>query len=284
MTSRAGGLFVLPALVALALLVVYPVVYMGWLSVTDARGAFVGAANAVTMARSPVTATAVRNTAVFVLGSIVLQLLVGTVAGIALNQSFRGRGLARTLTLIPWVVPGIVAATTWAWMLHTEFGIVNEMLVGAHVVSRPIGWLVNPRTAMPALIAVNVWKQFPFVAVMVLAGLQAVPQELYEAARVDGATFWGEVRHVMLPGIRHVLVSVGLLLTIWGLNAITLVYTMTRGGPANRTLVVPIQIFRHAFDGFQLNEAAALSALYFLCAMVVVVSYVRVFRAPETRP
>jgi multiple sugar transport system permease protein len=283
MRQRRGWLFVLPALTTLAGLVVVPAVSLVWLSVTDPGGRFVGGANFVAMTASPVTAGAVGHTVVFVGGSILLQLTVGTVVGILLNQPFRWCGLARTLTLIPWVVPGIVAATCWAWMLHTEFGIVNEALVGAGVLSRPLGWLVDPHLAMPTLIAVNVWKQFPFVAISVLAGLQAVPAELYEAARVDGATFWDEVRYVMLPGLRHVLIAVGLLLTIWGLNALTLVYVMTRGGPANRTLIVPLQIFRHAFESFRPNQAAALSAMYFLCALVLVVVYLRVFRVDEER-
>jgi multiple sugar transport system permease protein len=281
MRPAAGVLFVLPALVVLAMLIAYPALYMGWLSVTDDAGRFVGANNFTVMAVTRDPAMAVRNTLYHVGALIVLQLVVGTLVGILLNQPFRGRALLRSLTLVPWVVPGIVAAMTWAWMLHTEFGIVNHLLVGAGAVGEPVGWLVDPDTAMPALIAINVWKQFPFVAVMVLAGLQTVPKELYEAARVDGATFWGEVRHVMLPGIRPVLVAIGVLLTIWGLNAITLIYTMTRGGPANRTLILPIQIFRHGFDSFQLNEAAALSAMFFACTLVLVVIYMRVAGARE---
>ena len=111
-------------------------------------------------------------------------------------------------------------------------GIVNQVLLESGAIRNPVGFLVDPAIAMPSLIAVNVWKQFPFVAVMVLAGLQTIPQELYEAARVDGASFWAEVRHVMLPGLRDVLVGVSLLLTIWGLNGITLVYAIHVGKDA----------------------------------------------------
>ena len=180
----------------------------------------------------------------------------------------------RSLTLIPWVVPGIVAATTWAWMFHTEFGIINYMLTATDVIDAPVGWLTDRDTVMPAMIAINVWKLFPFVAVMVLAGLQTVPKELYESARVDGASFWDEVRHVMLPSIRPVLVAITLLLLIWGLNAITIIYTITRGGPANRTLITPIQIFRQAFELFQFNQAAALSVMFFAVTIVFVAIYI----------
>jgi len=283
MRQRGGLLFVMPALVVLALLIVFPVCYMGWLAATDSQGHMALRDNVAAVTGARATRIAVWNTIVYVGASIVLQLVTGTAVGILLNQAFRGRAVVRSLVLLPWVVPGIVAATTWAWMLHTEFGIVNQLLLQVGAVSKPVGWLVDPDMAMPSLIAVNVWKQSPFVAIMVLAGLQAVPKELYEAARVDGASFLGEVRHVMLPGIRDVLVGVGLLLTIWGLNGITLVYAMTRGGPANRTLILPIQIFRLAFDAFQLNQAAALSAMFFACTLVLVWFYVRLSGRREDR-
>jgi multiple sugar transport system permease protein len=277
MRQNQGILFILPAIIVLALLVAYPIVYTGILSVTDNQGAYVGMKNYAAMASARVTKQAVWNTLYYVLGSIVLQVTLGTLVGILLNQKFRGRGIVRAVALIPWVVPGIVAATTWAWMFHTEFGIINYMLTATHIVGAPVGWLTDRDKVMPAMIAINAWKLFPFVAVMVLAGLQTVPQELYESARVDGANFWDEVRHVMLPQIRPVLVAITLLLLIWGLNAITIIYTITRGGPANRTLITPIQIFRQAFELFQFNQAAALSAMFFAVTIVFVVIYVAAF-------
>jgi multiple sugar transport system permease protein len=280
--SRYTGLwFVLPALLVLALLIVFPIGYTGLLSVTNEVGSYVGLDNFRVMVSSPVTSVAVWNTAYFVGLSIIFQIAIGTAVGILLNQKFRGRGVVRSLVLLPWVVPGVVAATTWAWMFHTEFGIVNYLLTSAGLLAEPVGWLTNPDIVMPALVAVNVWKLFPFVAVMVLAGLQAVPEELYEAARVDGASFGREVWHVMLPHLRPELFALTLLLMIWGLNAITIIYTITRGGPANRSLTMPIQIFRHAFESFQFHQTAALSAMYFLFALGLVVFYLRVLRSQE---
>ena len=180
------------------------------------------------------------------------------------------------------MVPGIVAATTWAWMFHTEFGIINYMLTGPGIIEKPIGWLTNKDTVMPVLIAINVWKLFPFVAIMVLAGLQSIPNDLYEAARVDGANFWDEVWYIMLPSVRPVIVAVTLLLVIWGLNAITIIYAITKGGPANKTLITPIQIFRTAFESVQFNQAAALSVMFFAVVIVIVFIYIRVLAAnPE---
>lgn len=275
MRRLTGLYFVLPAMIVLAILIAYPVVYTGYLSVTDPKGVITGK-NFVNALRPAVTTQAFFNTIYWVLGSIVFQVTLGTLTAILLNQQFPGRSLVRSVALIPWVIPGIVAATTWAWMFHTEFGIINYMLTSAGVVAKPIGWLTNKDTVMPVLIAINVWKLFPFVAIMVLAGLQAIPADLYEAAKVDGASFWDEVWHVTLPQVRPVIVAVTLLLVIWGLNSITLIYAITGGGPANRTMITPIQIFHLAFDSFQFNQAAALSVVFFAVAIVIVAVYVRV--------
>lgn len=273
--NSTGLVFVLPALIVLAMLIAYPVAYTGLLSVTDRQGEFVGLTNFRSVLSARATPQAFWNTIWFVGGSIVFQVILGTATAILLNQSFFGRGIVRSITLIPWVVPGIVAATTWAWMFHTEFGIINYMMTGTGIIPEPIGWLTNGNTVMPVLIAINVWKLFPFVAIMVLAGLQSIPNDLYEAARVDGANFWQEVRFIMIPQVRSVIVAVTLLLVIWGLNSITIIYAITRGGPANRTLITPIQIFRLAFESTQFNQAAALSVIFFAVALVIVIIYIR---------
>lgn len=270
-----GLLFVLPALLVLALLIAYPLVYTGVLSVTDNAGNYVAGENFRAVLRARATPQAFRNTIVWVCGSIVFQVFLGTATAILLNQRFRGLALVRSIALIPWVIPGIVAATTWAWMFHTEFGIINYMMTSGGLIDRPVGWLTNAHTVLPVLITINVWKLFPFVAIMVLAGLQSIPHELYEAARVDGARFWHEVRYIMLPHVRPVIVAVTLLLVIWGLNAITIIYAITRGGPANRSLITPIQIFRLAFESVQFNQAAALSIMFFGVAIVIVFFYIR---------
>lgn len=270
-----GLLFALPAVIVLLMLIAYPVAYTGVLSVTDPSGAYTGLDNYREVLSSRLTPRALVNTLWWVGGSIVFQVILGTAAAILLNQEFPGRGVVRAVAVIPWVVPGIVAATTWAWMFHTEFGIINYMLAAPGLVDQPVGWLTNPNTVMPAMIAINVWKLFPFVAIMVLAGLQSIPKDLYEAARVDGATFWEETWYITLPQVRPVLVAVTLLLVIWALNHVTTIYAITKGGPANLTLIVPIQIFRLGFESFQFNQAAALSVMFFLVAMVIVALYIR---------
>jgi multiple sugar transport system permease protein len=273
--SNTGFLFALPALIVLMMLIAYPVTYTGILSVTNQQEEFVGLQNFRDVLRPRVTTQALWNTLWWVFGSIFFQVIFGVAAAILLNQNFRGRAVVRSIALIPWVVPGIVAATTWAWMFHTEFGIINYMLTGAGVLEEPIGWLITGNTVLPAMIAINVWKLFPFVAIMVLAGLQSIPQELFEAAKVDGASYWEEVRHIMLPQIRPVVTAVTLLLVIWALNAITIIYAITSGGPANKTLITPIQIFRLAFESSAFNQSAALAVMFFGIVMLIVFIYIK---------
>jgi multiple sugar transport system permease protein len=275
--SNTGLLFALPALIVLFMLIAYPLTYTGWLSVTNDQGEFTGLQNFSDVLRPRVTTQALWNTLWWVAGSIFFQVVLGVAVAILLNQNFAGRALVRSITLIPWLIPGIVAATTWAWMFHTEFGIINYMLTSTGALDEPVGWLTRSNTVMPAMIAINVWKLFPFVAIMVLAGLQSIPQELYEAARMDGANYWDEVRHVMLPQIRPVITAVTLLLVIWALNAITIIYAITKGGPANRTVITPIQIFRLAFENVEFNQAAALSVMFFGVVMLIVLAYIKVF-------
>ncbi len=278
-----GYLFIFPGMFVLGVMIVYPLIDTAILSVTNSRGEFVGTNNFLDMLNSSTTGMATYNSIFYVGGSIVFSLIVGTISGILLDRKFIGRGAVRSIMLIPWVVPGIVAATTWAWMFHYEFGIINYGLQSLGIISEPIGWLTNADLVKPSLIAVDVWKTFPFVALMVLAALQGIPQSLYEAARIDGANFYHEVRYIMLPHLASVLASVSLLLLIWGMSGITLIYAMTGGGPANRSLILPIQIFKEAFEAFNFNRAAALSVMLFVGLFIIIVVQVTLTRRQEAK-
>jgi multiple sugar transport system permease protein len=255
--GRAGMLFTLPVALFLFSFIAFPLFTNIRLSLFESTGEFAGVKYFAAMAKDRSIWASLWTTFLYVGGSVLFQILLGTAVGIALDQRFKARGLVRSIILIPWVIPGIVAATTWAWMYHGDFGILSRILIDLGINDARQGLLTQPQTVLPALIAVNVWKMFAFVAVMVLAGLQGIDRTLYEAARVDGSNFWHETRYITLPGLRHVLISIFLLLTIWGFNSITIVFTMTQGGPADLSLVLPLHIYRMGFMFFNFNLAAA---------------------------
>jgi multiple sugar transport system permease protein len=207
---------------------------------------------------------------------VVFQILLGTLTGIVVNQNLKGKSFFRSAILIPWVVPASVAATTWAWMYHPSFGIVALVMNNLGILVK-MGLLSTPGTVIVSLAFVNVWKMFPFVAIMVLAGLQAIDQQLYEAATIDGANVLQKTRYITLPFLRNVLFSLLILLTIWGFNGITIIYTMTRGGPADLSLVLPIHIYREAFQYFLLNMAAAESVFLFVVLAILIAIYLKSF-------
>jgi multiple sugar transport system permease protein len=275
--NRGGGIFTLPVALFLFLFIVYPFAYNIRLAFFDGGGGFVGMANFAKMAGDKSVGVSFGLTVYYVVGSVFFQMLLGIAVGIALERPFHGRGIIRSIILIPWVIPGAVAATTWAWMYHGDFGIITRLFVDFGLSHERYGLLTRPLSVMPALIAVNVWKMFPFVAVMVTAGLQSIDKTLYEAARVDGAGTADEIRYITLPGLRHVLVSVLLLLTIWGFNSITLIFVMTQGGPADVSLILPLHVYRMGFMFFNFNAAAAESIFLFAILAVLIAVYLKVF-------
>jgi multiple sugar transport system permease protein len=271
-----GMLFALPVAVFLLLFILFPIVSNVWLSVTDQSGKYVGFKQFAEVLSDPSIWASAVVTTIYVGASVVFQIMLGTATGLVVNQKFRGRSFFRSAILIPWVVPASVAATTWAWMYHPALGIVALFMEKLGILVK-MGLLSTPQTVILSLAFVNIWKMFPFVTVMVLAGLQAIDQELYEAATMDGATVPQKIRYITLPFLRNVLFSLLILLTIWGFNGITIIYTMTRGGPADLSLVLPIHIYRQAFQFFLLNLAAAESVFLFAVLAILIAVYLKSF-------
>jgi multiple sugar transport system permease protein len=275
--ASQGVLYTLPVTLFLALFIVFPLLYNLRLSFVNDSGRFLGVLTYSRVLSDSSFWSSLRITLIYVGGSVLFQMLLGVAVGIALDRGFAWQSAARSTVLIPWVIPGAVAATTWAWMYHGDFGIISRLLIDLGISEARHGLLTIPSTVLGALILVNVWKMFPFVAVMTLAGLQGVDRALYEAARVDGSTFLQEVRYIMIPNLRSVLVSQLLLLTIWGFNSITIVYTMTQGGPADLSMILPLHIYNQGFQFFNFGYAAAESILLFLILTVLIILYLRVF-------
>ena len=277
--ARAGYWFVAPATAVLLVVLVLPVVhvfYESFVWTAPSRARVVPTVrNYVALAEDEVVRTAVGNTATFTLVSVLGHLVIGLGVALLLNQEIRGRAVFRNLALLPWMLPPAVVATGWAWLYHNPFGMLNPLLVGLGLLDAPRAWLASPDTAMGAVIVANLWRGFPFISLVLLAGLQAIPGALYEAASVDGAGAWARFRHVTLPGLKRVMLIALTLDVINTVKYFDLIWVMTAGGPANRTEVLSTLIYRLAFQFFRTGRAAALAMVMVAALAVFSIFYVR---------
>ena len=241
-------------------------------------GSWVGLANFGELLRSPLTGLALKNTFFWLtLVTVVLRLLLGIVLALLLNASVLRRwhlmGLARSLVLVPWVTPPVVAVAGWQWLLQARYGAINQILVGVGVIDQGIPFLVRANTVWWSVVSIIVWRELPFVVIALLAGLQSIPEELYEAGRIDGASSWRLLRHLTLPLLRPVLAVVTLLITIWTFNNFLYVWLTTRGGPGDSTQVLATQMFTEAFVNYRLGYGAAVGVLMTVIMLIFALIY-----------
>jgi multiple sugar transport system permease protein len=284
----ADYLYVLPSLLVMLLVIGYPLVYTVWLSfhATPPRTGdwvFNGVANYQQILSDPRFWRTTANTFYWTIGSTLFAFLLGFGAALALHKPFPGRGVVRALLLIPWVISAVAAAYVWRWILHSDYGLVTGTLIQWGIIDRPLVLLDNKNRVMPTLIMVNVWKEFPFVMVMLTAGLQTVPEGLLRAARVDGASTWNQFRHVTLPHLRGVILITTLLLIVINLNSFTLVWLMTGGGPANASQLWITEIYNIAFRTLQYGLASAFSVILFIIMLALGYFYVKALTANTPR-
>jgi multiple sugar transport system permease protein len=270
-----------PAWVFLAALIGYPLVrvlvdainYVDLINPTV--GGFAGLANFRQVVSDPHFPAAVRHTLVWTVGSVVGEYAIGLGSALLLNRPVRGQGVFRVLTFIPWLVPIIVAGMTWSWMLNPDFGVVNSLLVEWGLLHRPINFLGDAAWAMPTVIFVNVWRSFPYYTISFLAALQAVPEELYEAAQIDGASPWRRFRDVTFPHLRSVSLIIVFIHVIWTAVNFDFIWVLTQGGPNYATITLPILIYRYTMQQFDVGMASALSTLMLIGTSLVFVVYYR---------
>ena len=257
-----GYALVAPEVLLLAALVAYPFFYAIYVSFTDRvvgnPGHWIGLANFRYLYASPSFGSAVENTIVLVVVTDCIKLLIGLGLAMLVNQRFRGRGLFRSILMLPWAMPGFVAFLAWRVLYQPIGGGINLILTDTGIWPDVIDWLGQKSTAMPAVIAATVWRAFPFWFICLLAGLQQIPNELYEAARMDGANAWQRFWAVTYPSIRQVIIVTVLLSSIWTANSFENIWLLTQGGPSDATMVFPVL----AYFGMQtqrIGEAASIS-------------------------
>ncbi len=243
---------------------------------------FVGLANYLAALKDPVFWISARNTAIWVVGTILLQLALGFLTALLLNRSFWWRGIARSLILVPWVTPSVITALMWRWMYDGNNGVINDLLVRVGILQTYFPWLANNSTALGAIMVALMWQGFPFFAIMILAGLQAIPGTLYEAAEVDGASVWQKFSRITLPMLVPVLFTAILLRIIWVANSMDVIYVMTGGGPGYSTHTLPLYAFVRAYKALDFGYASTV-AIYLTVLLVafVAVYVVRVLKTED---
>ncbi len=218
------------------------------------------------------------NTVIWTVLAIAGALLIGYAGAILFrSRHLRLAGLWRSLIMVPWIIPGVVGATVWRWTLSTDYGILNQTLIDLGVIAEPVRWLSNPDVVLGAVALVQVWVTAPFVVLMVSAALAGIPEERYEAARLDGATGPQVFRHIVLPAIRTTTGIVTLTLAIWALNSFTIIWVMTNGGPAGASTILPILLYQ-AFQNGDQSLVSAVALLQLVIGAVFAVFFARTMR------
>jgi multiple sugar transport system permease protein len=268
-------LFLAPSLAVLAAVVVYPFFSAVWISFQNkyvgAAGQFAGLSNYVTLLGDPLFYRVAWNSLVYTGTAVAIKFTLGLGMALILNQERRLNPVFRTILFVPWAVPVIVAALNWRWIYDDFSGMLNNVLLQLGLVHDVISWLSDPALAMWSCVAVVVWSGTPFYTMSFLAALQAIPKEQYEAARIDGATLFHEFWYVTIPNLRNVFMTVVMLSTIFTSTNLVIVYTLTNGGPANKTQIFPNLAYNIALQGGRLGYGSAVNLAFFPVLAVLIV-------------
>ncbi len=261
-------LLVLPVVILRAFTTVYPIITTVTDSFFDIRllagkNEFCGFSNYVKMFRDPKVLISISFTVIFVLVSMFFHLLLGVLLALALNMKFKGQRFLRTIVLIPWAMPSVVAGMAAKWAFNNDYGLIND-LIRRIIPSFNYNWLIYRGSARAAVIAVDLWKDLPFFAILVLSNLQFISSDIYEAAKVDGASTWQSFTQITLPLIAKGVATLCIPFTLWRLTSFDLVYSMTSGGPGEDTALIAYRITTEAFTNLNIGYASAMAVVLFL--------------------
>lgn len=278
--NKYAYILIAPGVILLTLIMIYPLI-RGVLSsfftqqpTSVAFGDFAGLQYYKELLSDDIFKRSLINSAIYTIVVVIAQYLIGLAIALLLNKNFKGRGIYRSLILIPWVVPGVSAAMTWKWMYDSQSGVINQMLVKLGLITENIDWLGSQSSALFAVMVTSIWKAIPFVAIVILATLQQVDVGLYEAVKIDGGRPIHEFRNITLPGIKKISITTILLETIWTFNQFDLIFTMTKGGPANSSMIVPVYTYLTSFNFFKTNKAAAIGVISLIIVSIPAVLYI----------
>ena len=282
---RFGVGALLPALAIILAILAYPMVASLWLSLHHVALAggrlqqdFVGFANYSDLLASDTFRLTVANSALFSVCEVVAVVGLGLGVALLLNHPIGRSGLFRVLLIVPWAIAPVANAVLWKWILNANYGILNAILVQFGLIDGYVTWLGTPTRALQMLLIVDIWKSIPFIALLLLAGLQKIPAMLYRAARLDGANAWQQFRFVTLPSLRTTLAIAIILQTLWSFKLFDLIYVLTRGGPADGTLLLNYLAYRETFNFLHIGNGAAVANVVFFASLVLAILYIRLLR------
>jgi multiple sugar transport system permease protein len=280
--ATLGYVLVAPVIIILVALVAYPLLYAIQLSFMDktigSEGKFVGLQTILGLWDSNLYRQTLRNTIVFTAGATIMKVIVGFGVALLINEQFRGRKLVRAAILLPWIVPTVLSGMAWQWMFTPNFSVLNWILVNTGLMRVGLPWLTNPDLALFCVALVNAWRAIPFFGITLLAGLQTIPAELYEASAIDGAGRWQRFRFVTFPLILPILTITLVLSIIWTFSDFQAVYALTRGGPVNSTHVLATLSFQVGLQGGKISEGVAISLTMLPLLLILVVFQLRQLR------
>jgi multiple sugar transport system permease protein len=279
---RTDYLYIAPALGLMFLVIGYPVydtIYLSFFNTPPSLAmedkVFIGLNNYWSILANEEFREVTWNTFLWTVFSTFFAFVLGLAAALSLNQEFIGRGLMRGVLLVPYVISGVAASYIWRWLYHSDFGVIGAILVAVGITDKPVNLIDNVDTVLPSLIVVNVWKEFSFAMIMMLAGLQTVPDQLHRAARVDGAGPWHRFWHVTVPHLRGVTIVTVLLLLVSNLNSFIIPWIMTGGGPVGASNIWITAIYQLAFERVRFGIASAYSVILFIVMMAMGYFYVK---------
>lgn len=281
-------LLLLPSALLITAVVLYPTLYGMQMSFREMRlnrpdlgDGWVLFKHYQRMWADPIFWTSLRNTAVWVTSSILLEFLIGLIAALALNRNLPGTKLLAVLILLPYFLPNVVAGHMWALMLDARIGVINDVLVNLGVLADYKAWFADPATAMAAAIVVEAWHSFPFFTLLILAGLKGIPADLYKAADIDGAGPLAQLRLITLPMLKTVIAAAVILRVIGLVNSPDLLLILTSGGPGRSTMVLSLYAFQAAYKDFNFGYAGALSVVMFILLMFFAWAYIRLSKVNQ---
>lgn len=287
MERRTAWGMVLPSLIAVFALSLYPMIYTLFLSlnryslIKPKNNGFVGLSQYLEVFLDAKFWHAMRVTGYFCIVSLPIQMVLGFLMALLLNENFRGRGILRGVMLMPWAVPNIVNTNLWKWIFNTNYGVLNRLLMQMGFISEPIIWMGNATLALNMIIVADTWRMLPFYCIMFLAGLQTIPVHMREAALIDGANVWQRLWHLTIPMLKPIIMSVLIMRTTQMLKVFDIIYMMTKGGPADGTKVISFYIYEQAFSSLNFGYASTMSTIVAAITMFIAFFYLRTLKSND---